>query len=144
MRALRPICILLVGIGCAILLLRRESSFDTVPFPGKGLRVKLAAYVGSEGDFCLEAAMPATNSAAPLGQERIPCFLTVTVSSSGKQMLQTEVKALDLGSEFGWAEIQYFDSPAWHLKRGEYDIQVESHGDCAAAIARGAALSVDQ
>jgi hypothetical protein len=144
MIALRRICILLVGIGCSILLLRHESSFDTVPFPGKGLRVKLAASVHSEGEFCLQAAMPVTNSAAPLGGERIPCLLTVTVSSSGNQVLQTEVKAFEWGSEFGWAGIQYFDGPAWHLKRGEYDIQVESHGDCAEVITRGAALSVGQ
>jgi hypothetical protein len=102
------------------------------------------AQLRSEGDYCLQVSMPAKNLGAPLGEETVPCSLTVTISSSGKQVIQTDVKTLALGSEFGWAGIQYFSSPTWHLNRGEYDIEVVSHGDCPAAIARGAALSLDQ
>jgi hypothetical protein len=144
MKALRRICILLIAVGVAILLLKRDPSFDTVPFPANGLSVKLMAQLRSEGDYCLRVSMPTKNPGAPLGEETLTCSLTVTIFFSGKQVVQTEVKTLVLGSEFGWAGIQYFSGPTWHLNRGRYNIEVVSHGDCPAAIARGAALSLDQ
>ena len=144
MKSLRRICICLIALGCTILSVPRGPSVDTVPFPGKGLSVKLNATLRSEGDYRLDVAMPKKDQSEVLASEVIPCSLSVIISRSGKSVLQAEVKTLSLYSEFGWAGIQYFKSQNWHLGRGEYEVEVKSYGDCPAAVARGAALSLEQ
>lgn len=131
-------------MGCAILFVPRGQSVDTVPFPSKGLSVKLSATLRSEGDYRLDVAMPKKDQSIDLGSEVVPCSLSVIISESDKPVLQTDIKALSLYSEFGWAGIQYFKSETWHLNRGQYDVEVTSHGDCPAAMARGASLSLEQ
>jgi len=144
MKALRRICICLLAVGLAILFVPRDPSVDIVPFPGKGLSVKLNATLRSEGDYYLDVAMPKKDKSIDLGSDVVPCSLSVVISKSDKPVLHTDVKTLSLYSEFGWAGIQDFNGGTWHLSRGDYVIEVTSQGDCPAAMARGATLSLEQ
>jgi hypothetical protein len=132
----------LIAVGRAILFVPRDPAVDTVPFPGTDLSVKFSAKLRSEGDYRLDVAMPRKIQSAALDSEVVPCSLSVVISRAGMPALQKEVKAISLYEEFAWAGIQYFKSESWHLSRGDYDVEITSHGDCPAVMSRGAALSL--
>jgi hypothetical protein len=130
--------------GALLLFARRDSSFETLPFPTVGLTVKMIANVSTEGDYFLEASMPKADQDIGLAEETVPCSLTVSFTREGKPAITNEVTSLTRSSEFGFALIQYYKGGGWHLSPGEYVVQISSRENCKAAVSRGATLSLEQ
>jgi hypothetical protein len=144
-KTIRRVCIGFVVLGAIFLFARHGATFETVPFPADGLRVKMDAEVTTEGDYYLRASMPRNDQAIGLSSETIPCLLSVSVVERGKPPIKKEVTSLTRYAELGFAEIQYYKSAdIWHLRPGEYEVDVSSRQDCKAAVSRGATLSVEQ
>jgi hypothetical protein len=105
----------------------------------------MSAGVRTEGNYHLQVSMPVVGDDLTLGSEVIPCSLTVTVTPKDKPPTMGDVTSLALGSEYGYGRIQYYESPnTWHLKPGEYEVLVQSRGNCSAAISRGAAVTFNE
>jgi hypothetical protein len=143
-KAFRRICICLIVAGALLLFARRDSSFDTVPFPAVGLTVKMLAKINTEGDYHLIASMPKADQAVGLAEESVPCSLAVSFSRSDKPSITNEVTSLSRYAEFGFGRIQFYKGGEWHLNPGEYAVEISSREECRAALARGATLSLEQ
>jgi len=144
MKAFRRICIGLIVAGALLLCTRRDSSFETVPFPTAGLKVKMLAKINTEGDYRLIASMPKADQDIGLTEESVPCSLLVSFSRSDRPSITNEVTSLSHYAEFGFGRIQYYKGGGWRLDPGEYVVEISSRQDCRAAIARGATLSLEQ
>lgn len=117
-----------------------SSSFDTVPFPAAGLSVKMQAHVAHEGDYRLVATMPKADHEIGLIEEAIPCSLAINILQTGQRYVLTSMTRY---GEYGFGNIQYYKAGGWHLKRGDYDMEIQGLGRCEAAVSRGAALSIE-
>lgn len=144
MKILRLTCIVFVVLGAFFLFARRDSRFDTLPFPGAGLTVKMLAEVRKEGDYKIQASLSKADQAIGLSPENIPCSLTVTIARDGKPPVKSEITSLHRYGEHGFARIQYYGGGGWHLSPGDYTIEISSREDCRAAMSRGATLSLEQ
>jgi len=142
---MRRACIFLLAFGLIIPFLEHDLSSDTVPFPGKGLSVKAAAKIPSEGDYYLAASLPRrADDDFGLLPEKIPCALEVRMARNGTPLGVSKVTAFSRYAEFGWARIQFYKSDPWHLTRGSYALEITSLGECTNASARGATLTLEQ
>jgi hypothetical protein len=144
MKIFRRVCICLIASGAFLLFTKHDSGFETVPFPAAGLVVKMIANVKADGNYCFEALMPKPDQGNGLGEETVPCSLTVTLTREGKPSITNQINSLSLSSEYGFARIQYFEAAPWHLSPGEYEVEITSRENCKAALSRGAALSLEQ
>jgi hypothetical protein len=144
MTIFRRVCICLIVIGALLLFAKRDTSFDTMPFPTAGLTVIMTANVTTEGDYFLEASMPKSDQQVTLSEETIPCFLIVILTRDSAPSITNQVTSLSRHAEYGFAGIQYYKGGSWHLGRGEYVVQISSSQDCKAAVSRGATLTLEQ
>jgi hypothetical protein len=141
----RRTCIVLVLMGAASLLLRRETVFPTLPVPPAGIHVKGEARIGSDGDFRVVVTIPKMDNSLTLDNEVLPCYLVVDVAGSGKVIQKKVITALSRYGEFGFGRLQYYEGGAtFHLPRGEYIIELTSQETSAAVAARGATFSLEQ
>jgi hypothetical protein len=144
MRMLRRMCIGFVALGSALLFARRDSGFDTLPFPGVGLTVKMLAKVKTAGDYRINVSMPKADQALALAPETISCSLAVSIKEDGRPPINSEITSLSRYGEYGFARIQYYSGGRLHLTPGEYVVEISSRDDCRAAMSRGATLSLEQ
>jgi hypothetical protein len=149
-KILRRIFIVLTAVGAVMAFFQSDSDseFDTLPFPGAGLSVKMQAKVKSAGQYHLVVAMPLTNDdlSVGLGSDVQSCALTVRIAQdyNGPIIANSEVTTISLGSEFGFAKIQNYTGGYWHLNPGTYDIDIQSRKNCQAALTRGATISLEE
>jgi hypothetical protein len=115
---------------------------DTLPFPNNGLSVNLSVNVKSDGDYYLDVSMPKEDKSLGLSSETIPCSLLVNINQQDKSLIQENITSLMRYGEYGFSNIQYYQSKLIHLRAGEYSFRVTSHANCNAAISRGAAFSL--
>ena len=141
---IRRISILLVILGSALLFFRQETLLPTLPFPPAGLTVKDVATIGSPGNYYVRVIMPKTDNSLGLSEETVPCSLRVIIIGTSQSAQKKEITTLSRYSEFGFGRTQsYRGGDAFHLDRGEYDIEVTGLGPCAAAASRGATFSLE-
>ena len=137
MKMLRRICIALVVLGSLLLFLQTDSAFDTLPLPGAGLSVKMAAAVKTSANYHLVVAMPETNESLALGEETVPCSLIIRIAQPNKEPIVTDVTSLSRTSEYGFAKVQYYSGGSWYLTPADYEIEIKSREVCRAANSRG-------
>src|SRR5262245_51260432 len=94
MRTARRICIVVTAMGVLLLVIPRDASFDTLPFPAAGLTVRMSAHVAQEGSYGLVVGMPKADREAALIEESVPCSLVVTLLRSGQPSITNQVTSL--------------------------------------------------
>ena len=107
MKAFRRICICLIVAGALLLFARRDSSFETVPFPAVGLTVKMLAKINTEGDHRLIASMPKAGQDVGLTEESVPCSLMVSFSRSDRPSITNDITSLSRYAEFDLAGFSF-------------------------------------
>ncbi len=128
-----------------MLLAREDSGSEQFPFPGAKVTVRATANVRTEGEYYLEASLPKIVDDTTLTDDTILCALTVSITRDNKPVINDEVTALSSFALYGFANIESYKSgKTWHLTPGEYTLEVKSHGNCDAAMSRGAILSLEQ
>jgi hypothetical protein len=141
---LSPLVLLIAGLTTLGVQRYLEFHPETLPLPGNGLTVRMAAAVKSSGDYYLVVSLPKADESNALGPDSFQCSFTFTATSARATPIEGRVARLDRYAEIGFSNVQLYKSQSWHLDARAYQVSIRADAPCDAASLRGAAVSMER
>ena len=149
----RITCLVMTTLGIMLMIyaasINGEDDWTPVtrPYPGTGFRIKDSFEITTDTNYWLQVSVPEHRSGEIGLPDKPPleCVLHIKITSNSVTYIDDTVKQLTYGGEEGFAHIDlYYSDKSWHLKRGEYELEISSEKTPEIISTHGALLELEQ
>ena len=130
-------------LGLSWLVMQSGPTFQVLPFPGEGLKVRTTAKINFADDFDLKICIPTSDDTQESSINNEPVELLIKIDN-GKSSVSKQISSISLFNIYTFGKVMYYHSTqSWRLGRGNYVFDISCIKNSRMVMMRGATITID-